>query len=60
MTQYQIFNAVHKIYGYYIPKPLESMESAFIRAKNEAIMQLKKDLDDIENITHDMYKGIKK
>lgn len=59
MTQYQIQNAVYKIDGYHMVKPLEPIESSFARAKAETIAQLKRDLDDVENITIAQFEGSK-
>ena len=50
MTRYQLQNAIDKIKGYHIPRPLEPIESSFARAKVETIAQLKLDLADVEAI----------
>ena len=51
MNQYQIENAIHKIDGYHIPRPNESREASFLRAKAETVSQLKRDVEDVEAVT---------
>ena len=60
LTQYQIKNAVFKICGYFMSKPLEDDESAFNRAKMDTIAQLKKDLADVEGITFHQFQDADK
>lgn len=55
MNRYQITNACHKIHGYYMPKYNDTLETAFNKAKQETIEQLKKDLADVENITSEIF-----
>lgn len=53
MTQSERQNAIHKIDGYYLPRPGESNQKAFARAKQQTIEQLRSDLKDVEEIAAD-------
>jgi hypothetical protein len=60
MAQNQRQNAIHKIDGYYLPRPGESHPKAFDRAKQQTIEQLRSDLENVEEIEADTllnYKG---
>jgi hypothetical protein len=51
MDQYELQNAVEKIDGYCVPRPLEAVEPAFERAKAECLKHLRRQIECIEAIT---------
>ena len=49
-TRYEIENALEKIKGYWLPRPNESRQSSFNRAKQEYIKNLKRYIEVAEAI----------
>ena len=49
-TRYEIKNALEKIKGYWLPRPNESRQSSFNRAKQEYIKNLKRYIEVAEAI----------
>ncbi|AIE64547.1 hypothetical protein ACVNAN_001679 [Enterobacter hormaechei] len=63
MDRFKKANAAIKIDGYYLPRPEESslgkQETAFNRAKEEALMHLKNQVMDIEALTYDDFRAMR-
>lgn len=57
LDRYQRHNAAMKVEGYYFPKPLESPESAFSRARAEAVTHLQRQLDQVKSLTIEEYRA---
>ena len=55
MNQYDRENAVNWIEGYYMPRPEEKDVDAFHRAKQETIANFKIYLQNIEDVTYEMF-----
>jgi len=55
MTQIQRENAIHRIRGYFLPKPGESNEAAFARAKEETLTNMRRDVADVEAVTPEQF-----
>jgi hypothetical protein len=55
MTKSEAHTAAHRIDGYMIPRPGESLEATFSRAKQEAVFHLKQDLEDVDNMSWKHY-----
>lgn len=53
ITQYELKNAMEKIHGYWMPRPNESRQDAFNRAKAEYIKALKRYIEVAEYIPED-------
>jgi hypothetical protein len=50
ITQYELANAMEKIKGYWVPRPNESRQTCFNRAKQEYINALKHYIEVAESI----------
>ena len=57
MSQYDIKNAAERVEGYFIPRPGESDEKAFERAKTETVANMKNALTQTESLTFDQWKA---
>ncbi len=51
MTQQRNETAIHRIDGYYIPRQNQSTEATFEFAKDEAITNMRRDIEDMKAIT---------
>ncbi len=63
MDRFKKANAAIKIDGYYLPRPEESslgkQETAFNRAKEEALTHLKNQVMDIEDLTYEDFRAMR-
>jgi len=50
LDRYRKDSAMHRIEGYLIPRPGESYESSFHRAKAETVKYMRRDLADVHDI----------
>lgn len=57
LDRYQRHNAAMKIEGYFFPRPLEAAEKAFERARAEAVSNLRRQLEQVEQISFEQYKA---
>lgn len=57
LDRYQRHNAAMKIEGYFFPRPLEETEKAFERARAEAVSHLRRQLEQVEQISFEQYKA---
>jgi hypothetical protein len=56
VNKYRFDNAIHRIYGYFIPAPGNyNVRATFELAKNSAIEAMQRDLDDVKSITFEQY-----
>lgn len=60
MTRFDKENISHKLYGYCITRPNESMNDTFMRAKKELINSLKKEIELIQKLTLQEYIDVEK
>ncbi|MCP5006551.1 MAG: hypothetical protein GY941_21815 [Planctomycetes bacterium] len=51
MNRYEIINCIGLIKGYHTPRPNELQEEAFVRAKNELISNLQKQLNNVKTVS---------
>jgi len=51
MTQQEIENAMHRLDGYYLPRPGETVASAFLRAQQDLTHQLSRDMNCANSIS---------
>lgn len=61
MDRYALRNAVDKVEGYYDPAPHEvalgKQQDAFMRAKAECLVHLRRQIEQIESLTFDEFRG---
>jgi len=60
VNRYEIDDAVHKVRGYIIPAPLENPESAFRRARIECLAALRRELEFVEQLSFEQFKGVRR
>ena len=60
MTQTEQFNALYACDGYFIPRPNETNEQAFKRAKKEYEMALTKCIKNVNDLTFEKFEKFKK
>jgi hypothetical protein len=51
LSRYELQNAVEKVAGYLIRRPLEAFEPAFDRAKAECLSHLRRQIECVESLT---------
>ena len=55
MDRYSTQNAVDNVNGYFMPRPGESSQSAFVRAKAETIANIQKYVTNTEALTFEKF-----
>lgn len=55
MTQAEAHKAAYLLEGYMLPRPRESVEATFARAKQETVFQLKQSLEHVESMSLERY-----
>jgi non-ribosomal peptide synthetase component F len=59
IDRYELQNTVDKVDGYFIRRPLEAVEPAFVRAKAECLTHLRRQIECIEALTIDQFSEVR-
>lgn len=60
LNRYDVENVRHTIEGYRLPRPFETPEAAFARAKEEALKNLREYVAKVETMTSEKFYTLKR